>query len=289
MLVFVFAALFVLSCVAQSCQTSDLVRSEQVLIVSFGLSCSSNVSCAYRGDGQCHVTRIGAPFFFAQTVLTSIVLPYLTSFDSNVTFYSPTLRTLSLPALRNIGGDLVLMSLSSLKSFDSTANVGGSVVVSDVPEGFRVGVGRVAGNFGVSSSPALTRFVFNGTSVGGDVIISSNNNINTYSLDNVVRIGGSVRVQKNSYSTAAQAPTVSFNSLQTIDGSLFVTDNSKLVFTLMPGLLNICGNRQQGNAIILEPTTTYMLCPNQILTGNCGLFPVVPTTPPRSGCPSRKH
>lgn len=131
----------------------------------------------------------------------------------------------------------------------------------------------------------------NTTAIGGSLQILSNANIKSYSIDKIARIFGDLVIKDNSYAVGSN-PVISLNSLQKIDGSLIVLNDSKLTSLQLPVLLDICAGRRPGSAISLQATTTYTLCPNQILTGNCGMFPPsVPVTHPASPfppCPARK-
>lgn len=114
-------------------------------------------------------------FKFVQTALTSMSFDYLAGFDGNVTFSSQLLTTVRLPALRSIGGSLVIQGNSVLNAvvLPSLRTVGGDVLISN-----NVALGAFLTNADVLGSVTLAQpggasFKMSFASVVGSVAISN--------------------------------------------------------------------------------------------------------------------
>ncbi len=161
----------------------------------------------------------------------------------NLIVQAPDITSISLPKLREIGGNLLLGA-----SMDQWLN--STLATVSLP-----GLETIGGNFSIRGNPVLTTVTLPElTTIGGDLIISedlevrNNDMLSTVNLGRVNGIGGQVLVRRN-----AQLTQMGLGSLSSLGKALTFFGNHKLCHSSLQSIADrLRGMGWTGNLTLMD-------------------------------------
>ena len=232
-----------------------------------------------------NITRITGNLILRGGLTPAFPLNMLQTIEGDLELNGLTaLTTISgfLPALTNVGGDVIIQNNALLTRLDglmALTDIGGSLQIGGVGDGEGNPVLAILIGTATSVEPEVPAFDAL-TTLGGSLTIANNGMLGDYPLfDNLPSIGGSLRIQNN----ALMSTFPSFNLLETITADFHIEDMP--LPTALPDFPSLTG--VGGNIVIINNAALSSCCSFlDILNNSSSTVNIMGNA---SGCSSRNE